>query len=307
MNFLKKSRSGWGILLAGLLVMPVIAADPPSVGQWIERLGSEQFSERQEATKALETLGVPALDALRQAAQSPDPEIRRRANLLVKQIEKRLAAASVLDAKKVRLNCQDAPLPEVLAELSKKAGFTLQLDPKANPSDRKVTLDTGEVFFWEAFDKLCAKANLVEAPAAPEQPYYSGYRSTSVVIIGGNRTTATDILKSDPPEKEEVITLADGKPAALPAQVTGAMRLVALPPGTTAPGHSAQTGETLVTLEVSLEPRLKWLQPLNVRITRAVDDQDQELLVRFSYLGKPVNTVSNNTPHVHQRPAGLLR
>jgi len=57
----------------------------------IEQLGSDQFGEREAASKALEAIGEPALDALRKAATgSSDAEIRQRAEDLVKARDARV-------------------------------------------------------------------------------------------------------------------------------------------------------------------------------------------------------------------------
>jgi hypothetical protein len=50
-------------------------------------LGSDDFSEREEASKKLQALGVIALPALRQACASGDAEIARRAKVCVKALE----------------------------------------------------------------------------------------------------------------------------------------------------------------------------------------------------------------------------
>ncbi|HEV3119156.1 MAG TPA: WD40 repeat domain-containing protein [Gemmataceae bacterium] len=57
----------------------------------IRQLGSNHFAEREEASKALEKIGEPALEALRKAAgASKDPEIKQRAGKLVQKLEQEL-------------------------------------------------------------------------------------------------------------------------------------------------------------------------------------------------------------------------
>lgn len=55
----------------------------------IKQLGADKFQEREEATKALDAIGLSALDALRAAEKSTDAEVRRRAGDLVAVIESR--------------------------------------------------------------------------------------------------------------------------------------------------------------------------------------------------------------------------
>ena len=51
------------------------------IHQLIEQLGSKDFQEREKAAKELITVGEPALDAIRKATKSSDPEITKRAGL----------------------------------------------------------------------------------------------------------------------------------------------------------------------------------------------------------------------------------
>src|SRR6187397_240314 len=80
--------------IAGLLVaLPLaFAAAPPqrSVERLIGQLGSDNFAEREAASKRLEAIGEPALDALDRAAESGDAEVRARARRVVAAVENRL-------------------------------------------------------------------------------------------------------------------------------------------------------------------------------------------------------------------------
>src|SRR5262249_8730416 len=81
-----------GVCLA-VLVPLAAAGDTPAaqeVDQLIEQLGSEKFAERQAASKRLAEIGERALSALHKALDSPDLEIRHRAEDLVRVLERRL-------------------------------------------------------------------------------------------------------------------------------------------------------------------------------------------------------------------------
>jgi eukaryotic-like serine/threonine-protein kinase len=65
--------------------------DAAAIAILIDQLGSPKFTERQKATKALETIGLPALHALRKASKSPIPEVSHRATRLSEIIENLLA------------------------------------------------------------------------------------------------------------------------------------------------------------------------------------------------------------------------
>src|SRR5262249_32601302 len=69
---------------------PAAPPDVKEIERLLQQLGSPMFTEREAAAKALAAAGEPALEPLRRAAAtSPDAEIRRRAEDLVRAIEKR--------------------------------------------------------------------------------------------------------------------------------------------------------------------------------------------------------------------------
>jgi WD40 repeat protein len=84
------------IVTLGLLALMGLAAAPSSraddktdadVARWISQLGDDDPAKRAEATKQLEAIGAPALEALRKAAEShADVDVRLRAGLLVKKL-----------------------------------------------------------------------------------------------------------------------------------------------------------------------------------------------------------------------------
>ncbi|HEV3204765.1 MAG TPA: hypothetical protein VGY77_10290, partial [Gemmataceae bacterium] len=88
------SFSGLGFLVLNLaLSFSALEAKPAEetispdrINKLIEQLGSNQFKEREEATKALEALGTAALEPLQKAIKNSDVEIQRRAEGLVQKI-----------------------------------------------------------------------------------------------------------------------------------------------------------------------------------------------------------------------------
>jgi WD40 repeat protein len=80
------------LMLAALALTFVTPAPRGAdVPQMIEQLGSEEFYERQAASRVLGQVGEPALPALRKAAvESDDWEVRKRAGQLVVSIENRV-------------------------------------------------------------------------------------------------------------------------------------------------------------------------------------------------------------------------
>jgi HEAT repeat protein len=53
----------------------------------IDQLGSERFEDREQATQELSKLGKSALPSLKEAAKSPDAEVRHRAQQLIARME----------------------------------------------------------------------------------------------------------------------------------------------------------------------------------------------------------------------------
>lgn len=72
------------ILSLALLIVPVatpVDVDDPQasdISTWIENLGADDWSLREEAARKLLDAGPAAIDALRSSLQDPDPEVRAR-------------------------------------------------------------------------------------------------------------------------------------------------------------------------------------------------------------------------------------
>jgi hypothetical protein len=281
------------------------AGDAEQVSRLIAQLGSPRFTEREEAGRSLDGLGPVALEALRRAVDDRDPEIARRAAGLIRKIEKRQESARMLAPLRLRLNYTDTPLAEAVDDLANKTGFPIKLEgAKTLLADRTLTLDTGEVSFWEAWERFCIAAGLTERlPAQPAGNQAPQTYGASVVIINGNmRVVSSDVTRPDSSEKEETLSLIPGKPRNLPTQQAGALRLTALPPETPLVGQQKVDGEMLFGLEATLEPRLKWLRALGLRVQRAVDDQGQALTPRLVSLAKFSTQRGNATMFVNGVP-----
>lgn len=116
----------------------------------VERLGSPKFSDREEASRAIREIGTDALDQLKQARESGDPEVRARSLRLVEAIEREAA----LEPSMVRMPKVPADVQAVVRRFGEQTGFPLRtssdglLDPE--PAGK-----TGErVTFWQAVDRL---------------------------------------------------------------------------------------------------------------------------------------------------------
>jgi hypothetical protein len=161
-----------GLGVGTVMVVPATSAsDPAKINQLVARLGSENFRQRESATKELDALGEQALEALRTAAKSSDMEVASRAAALVARIEHRAENARLLAPTYVELSFKDTPVEEAVAELAKKSGYQVIIaGDRTKLAGRKVTLETGKVTFWKALEALCERAELVEADGTVNVP-----------------------------------------------------------------------------------------------------------------------------------------
>ena len=156
------------LLSLALLCTVVVAvpADPPAdkVKHLIAQLGSPDFHAREAATRELETVGPPALAALKAATASEDMEVARRAGELASRIARRADNDRTLAPTLVDLTFEDKPLSEVLAALGKQTGYKL-MAPDVDDPTVKVTVKTnGKVPFWVAVQQVCDAAGLEVGP-----------------------------------------------------------------------------------------------------------------------------------------------
>ncbi len=293
-----------GLTVCALGLPSIPQAAPPEetegerVRRLIRQLGSDEFAEREAATRLLDVFGPAALDALRQAAQSPDEEVSRRARELVRKIEQRLQTAKLLEPKRVRLVFEDTPLPNAVAEFAAKTGYPLQLEGDlAKLGHRKITLDTGLTTFWEATALFCRQAGLVERNPTPLQ-------ITTEERWGSRRVIAQELTRgyASFSKPNHSLILMEGQPPALPTFQAGALRIRALPPERQAADQTKGEAETLLALEVRPEPGITWQGVVNTRITKAIDDRGQEL----KPIGKSVTQDFKLTYELSSEPVKLV-
>ncbi len=275
-----------------LIAWPVsLKSAPPEktnaerIRELIVQLGSSNFKEREIATQTLNDVGPAALDALQRATQSADPEIRRRAEHLTQQIQHRLQTAQLLEPKRVHLVYKDTPLSEAFADLMQKTGFPIEFaGSQTRLAGRRITLDTGNTTFWNAFDQFCQKAELVERTAVQ-----SSEQTTTVKVWNVQGAQLAVPLKTTPRVSTHTdgrLILVDGKPHIGPTDYVGAVRVRALPAESVAPA-----GETLFLLDIAPQPKMAWQGIVDVRIDSALDDLGQNLKPVPAGLDSDPNTI----------------
>jgi hypothetical protein len=242
----------------------------------IHQLGSVSFKEREAATQALDAIGGPALDALQDAALSNDPEVGRRAQSLARAIRKRIETAQFLYPLPLRLVYNDAPVARAVEDLAKRTKFPIEMVGSARLASRRITLDTGETTFWQAFEQFCQKAGLVEKSVAPD----TDVQVRSLLLEAAGRQRALQIV--DAPSNslgfgrtwDGRLTLTDGKQPSCPTDHAGAVRIRALPSS----GAKQTSAEPILFfVEITPQPNLSWHNILDVRIERALDEDGKDI------------------------------
>ena len=67
---------------------PVSVEDDPGAQRWIQQLGADSFVLREEAEQRLREMGTSVMAAVREAAKSPDPEVRLRSQRILAALRK---------------------------------------------------------------------------------------------------------------------------------------------------------------------------------------------------------------------------
>jgi hypothetical protein len=286
------------MLTVGGAVALAADAAPSRVERLVEHLGSGGFREREAATRELDSLGEVALEPLRRAAASGEPEVRRRAADLVERINDRLATVRILAATLVEFDFNDKPLIDAITDLNRRTGASINLhDQTPNKfRGRKVTASTGgPVPFWDAVELLCRKADIHEWDGVTQIPGMATQQAAATQIqgLGGfqgqifiNRRGSSRQIGGPAPN---AMILLDGPSAAMPTHRGGAVRVRVLPPGTALPNATHTSDEVLLALQVSAEPKLNWQATADVRIDRAVDETGRSLSATGAFAMTPVD------------------
>ena len=241
------------------------AADTKAIDVLVGRLKSDSYHDREKAAAELERIGAPALDALRRGSRSGDAEQGERAAAIARKIEEGLP----LVPKRVRLVFKDTPVTEAVAEFERQSGYDLEVsDPKAKLTDRRITLDTGEVTFWQAVDRLCSAGGLVAI--IREVPGGGTFRGEGLSAPWtGSRPMGGGLIRS--PQ----MVFADGKPPARPTDGGTSIRVHS---GITMKAVGLGEGVILLDLIATPEPTRGRLHIVDIRIRSAIDDKGQELI-----------------------------
>jgi hypothetical protein len=279
------------MLVASIMALVVLGEPREAEGNGqpsaiVSQLGAPRYAEREAAAQALERLGRAALPALHAAREARDPEIRLRAAGLLKKIE----IALLTQPTKVRLDFNNALLPEVTQDLTAQTGFKFALYPESGAQWRRlrVKLQNSEpVDFWKAVDQLCDVAGL---QYNPELHGYVGQIQPVFAFSSVMMRTVTPVSDHGPfrvsllgIEYRRQLTYK-GAPASLgrvppPPSPAGhePSGKHAVAPARPAPQISAHFSADLL---VAAEPRLALSQHGPIKLLEALDDRGNSLVSR---------------------------
>lgn len=282
--------SGRCVGLVGLALAvgaPVVAQGPDPIATAVRNLGHPRYAEREEAARTLEAIGEPALPALRQAARAGDEEVRTRAATVAERIDRAVRSERLLTAPTLSLKFDRTPLAQAVSEFAAKSRLRVNLDsPTTRPPDRTVTLDTGDLPYWQAVHEFYRAAGLTEAltPPAHVRPNSPTRRLGS--YSGPVQTTAP------------VTWLIDG-PAAAPADLRRAFRVRAVPAADRKPERPPGSDEVTLFLDIDPAPGLVVREVIGVEVRKAVAADGRALAAAYppdeavAALGFPGRVIGN--------------
>jgi hypothetical protein len=282
------------VLVAGLAApAAILRAAEPAKGDarlqaLVRQLGSDSYEERQQASAFLEKAGEPALPLLREALNGTDMEVRRRAETLITRIEIQVATARALTPLRLRFVCKDMPVTEAVAEFAKQTGHPIQWSGDATKlAQQRITLDTGETTFWDAFQQLCAKAGIRESDA-PQQPQPNQYGDFSGRVIrarGGVRVWSGNYYGPQRSFGDPTLVVEAGAAPAAAVASNGSLRVRALPPKSGALSDLPDGGKQVTLhLEMRAESRIELTELIGLRVTRATDDSGHKVRHATDYI-----------------------
>ncbi|MCH8923286.1 MAG: hypothetical protein IIA67_09090 [Planctomycetes bacterium] len=147
----------------------------PRVARLIKRLGSPSFVQRRRAGAELARLGEAGRRQLEKAAESDDPEVRLRADRLLKKLKLReMWSASI-----VQVEADEQPASAVIRSVAGQSGNLLDVGEQFRIfNDKKITLDYRQGSFWQVIDDVCQRSgNYV-------RPHYDTRKPGLVVVAG---------------------------------------------------------------------------------------------------------------------------
>jgi hypothetical protein len=137
-------------MIAALLILGIPQEDP---AEWVRKLGDDLIEVRDQAVEKLLRLGEAARESVTKAAASGDPEIRARAEAILKTLDVYRDLRGFL-APPTRITLSgEMTLEEAARDIERQSGQKISGAPWPQG---KFKVDLKEVPFWKALDSVCA-------------------------------------------------------------------------------------------------------------------------------------------------------
>jgi hypothetical protein len=138
---------------------PVVVEKPlplAEIRKLIEQLGDSEFRKRDAASKALVLFGPRVLPELKQARENAEPEVRRRLDDMIPNLE----LAATLAPKLINLSVTKKPAKFILDEITKQTGYKMEFFAGGN-EQQVYDFNLTNATFWEALDKVCNETGMI--------------------------------------------------------------------------------------------------------------------------------------------------
>jgi hypothetical protein len=261
------------LVAAALVAAEPSGADPTDVRDLVKQLGSDDYAEREAASKRLDAIGPGALTELRAAVRSENPEVARRAHELLRRIERRIDNEKALAATLVTLDAKDQRLDDVLADLSKQAKCEVVLNGTELRAlaDRRITLSTKRnVPFWDAVLRISDVADLQVTGAGGFAASDARLHPPDALPLP--RSSALPRIRSVTDANRAVLLESRGSAPRRPSAIYGAVLVQVLPIP-----RGASPAPNSALLQIWPEPCLDWRAVSGVKITSALNAAGEKL------------------------------
>ena len=255
-----------------LLAASPLAAQPADpLGGKVRALAHPRYAEREKAARELEAAGEPALKALREAAQSGDEELRARAAAVADRVERSVRSQRLLTAPKLALKFDRTPLDQAVREFAAKTLLHCVLDKsKIKNPDRNVTLDTGEVPYWEAVDAFYRAAGLAEDDSPAEVTKTQSARGYPAAVRREYAPQCGAAVGNDDDPADRWAADRPGRPPLSPADP-------GMPPNFGQNAYDDVKGEVTFHLDVEAAPGLALREIVGVEVRKATAEDGRLL------------------------------
>ena len=240
---------------ADSLAVAMQKADERRAQILIEQLGSPEYRLREQAGRDLSALGARALPTMKRAfAETDEPEIERRLEVLVKKIE----YDRLIKPTRITYQAKNATVTQLIEVIIKQSGYRLSSGIPAEAAKIKMSVDWKDTPFWEALDMACETAGIIASPDENED-------GISGLSLYGNDTYNPYIAYSGP-----------FRCVATNIGMNRNMQLSGLPRRTLAPRPSEYLNFNFQLMSEPKNPILGFHPPI---ITKALDDSGHDLAI----------------------------